>query len=303
MTVNETPSAEFVQAFAGHRAELLRHCYRMLGSFADAEDLVQDTFLKAWRARATYAADAPISHWLMRVATNACLNALSRGGRRQLPQLDYGCADENTQLERLEPAMWVTPAPDAALFRSPEEALETREAVAVAFIALLQRLPPRQRAVLLLKDVVGWPSEEIAAALELTVSSVSSALHRARETIAEQPQGKAEEPAPEVLNDYIRCWEERDLVRLVARLRKDVVFSMPPLRRLVLRVGSRGRVLAAASLRINLGQRASGDAHPCKRIARHHLVRVRTGWRVPPSLHPDDALCRGPTRGSRQFHW
>jgi RNA polymerase sigma-70 factor, ECF subfamily len=235
MVAKETPpSCEFIEAFAAHRPDLLRHCYRMLGSFADAEDLVQDTLLRAWRARETYAADAPIEHWLMRIATNACLNALARGQRRQLPQLDHGSADEKTPLEKLEATLWVTPAPDTALFRSPDEALEAREAVAIAFVALLQRLPPRQRAVLLLKDVVGWPSEEIAAALELTVSSVSSALHRARATIAERPrdrnqdQMKTEEPAPEVLQDYIRCWEERDLEGLVARLRKDVVFSMPP---------------------------------------------------------------------------
>jgi RNA polymerase sigma-70 factor (ECF subfamily) len=200
----------------------------MLGSFADAEDLVQDTLLNAWRARQSYAGDAPISHWLMRIATNVCLNALSRGRRRQLPQLDHGSADERTPLERLEPAMWVTPAPDAALFRGPDEMLEERETIAIAFVALLQRLPPRQRAVLLLKDVVGWASEEIAAALGLTVASVSSALHRARETIAGQPQGRSEEPDPEILHEYIRCWEERDLEGLVARLRKDVVFAMPP---------------------------------------------------------------------------
>jgi RNA polymerase sigma-70 factor, ECF subfamily len=228
MSTRETPSVEFTTAFTEHRPELLRHCYRMLGSFADAEDLVQDTLLKAWRARASYAGDAPILHWLMRIATNACLNALSRGHRRQLPQLDHGSADENTALEKLEPSLWVTPAPDTAFFRSPDEAVEAREAVAIAFIALLQRLPPRQRAVLLLKDVVGWPADEIAAALELTIASVSSALHRARATIAAQPLRKTEDPTPEVLHDYIRCWEERDLEGLVARLRNDVVFSMPP---------------------------------------------------------------------------
>jgi RNA polymerase sigma-70 factor (ECF subfamily) len=100
--------------------------------------------------------------------------------------------------------------------------------VALAFIALLQRLPPRQRAVLLLKDVVGWSSEEIAAALELTVSSVSSALHRARETVAARPRGPIADPPPDALRDYVRAWEARDLEALVARLKDDVVFSMPP---------------------------------------------------------------------------
>jgi RNA polymerase sigma-70 factor (ECF subfamily) len=219
------PTDEFREAFAKHRPELLRHCYRMLGAFADAEDLVQDVLLRAWRARATYAGDAPLGHWLMRIATNACLNELARGRRRELPQLDRA---PGAPLEELEAATWVTPAPDAALYSDPGEAAEAREQVALAFIALLQRLPPRQRAALLLKDVVGWSAEEIAAALALTVSSVNSALHRARETVAARPRPSPEEPTAEVLRDYVRSWEARDLEALVARLRSDVVFAMPP---------------------------------------------------------------------------
>jgi RNA polymerase sigma-70 factor (ECF subfamily) len=221
----ETPTDEFREAFARHRPELLRHCYRMLGAFADAEDLVQDVLLKAWRARASYAGDAPLGHWLMRIATNACLNELARGRHRALPQLDRAAG---APLEELEAATWVTPAPDAALYPDPGEAAEAREEVALAFIALLQRLPPRQRAALLLKDVVGWSAEEIAAALSLTVSSVNSALHRARETVAARPRPPTEEPTADALRDYVRSWEARDLEALVARLRSDVVFAMPP---------------------------------------------------------------------------
>jgi len=211
-----------------HRPALLRHCYRMLGSFEEAEDVVQEVLLRAWRSRDTYAGDAPVAHWLMRIATNACLNALTRGRARALPQVDRDAATLETPLGELEAATWVTPAPDARLFPDPARAAEAREEVALAFIALLQRLPPKQRAVLLLKDVVGWSAEEIAAALELTVASVNSALHRARETVAARPRGRIEDPPPELLGAYVRSWETRDLDSLVALLRKDVVFAMPP---------------------------------------------------------------------------
>jgi RNA polymerase sigma-70 factor, ECF subfamily len=200
----------------------------MLGCYAEAEDHVQDTLLRAWRARETYSADAPLRHWLLRIATNACLNTLDRRRPRRLPQLEGTASSVQSAFARAEEIEWITPAPDAKLFVSPEDALQAREEIALAFVALLQRLPPKQRAVLLLKDVVGWTSEEIAQALELSVSSVSSALHRARETLASVPRPLAVEPALGVLNDYLRCWEERDLDGLVGRLREDIVFSMPP---------------------------------------------------------------------------
>jgi RNA polymerase sigma-70 factor (ECF subfamily) len=226
--IAKPPSSEFTEAFVRHRPDLLRHCYRMLGSFADAEEVVQEVLLKAWRARETYAGDAPMLHWLMRIATNTCLNQLTRGQARGLPQLEHAAAAAGTPIESLEASHWVSPAPDSRLFPDPAEAAETRESVAIAFIALLQRLPPKQRAVLLLKDVVGWSSEEIAAALELTVSSVSSALLRAREGVAARPRGKVEDPPDEVLRNYIRSWQERDLDALVALLKEDVVLAMPP---------------------------------------------------------------------------
>jgi RNA polymerase sigma-70 factor (ECF subfamily) len=222
------PSGDFADALARHRPDLLRHCYRMMGIFADAEELVQDALLRAWQAQGSYKGEAPLAHWLMRIATNACLNALTRRRPLELPQLDRQAAAVGPPIETLEAAHWVTAAPDASLFPDPAAAAETREDVAVAFIALLQRLPPRQRAVLLLKDVVGWPAEEIASALEMTLSSVNSALHRARATVAVRPRGWAPDPPPEVLRDYVRCWEERDVERLVALLRHDVIFAMPP---------------------------------------------------------------------------
>lgn len=205
-----------------HRPALLRHCYRMLGSFADAEDIVQDVLMNAWKARDSYAGAVPIEHWLMRIATNTCLNELAKRKRRALPQLEREPAASFEHIEALEAADWLTPASDDQL-----GALEARETVALAFLALLQRLPPRQRAVLLLKDVVGWSAEEITEALEMSLGSVNSALHRARETIA-QPKATREEPSPEVLEAYIRSWETHDLAGLVSLLKDDITFAMPP---------------------------------------------------------------------------
>lgn len=205
---------------AAHRPELLRHCYRMLGSFADAEDLVQDVLVSAWNARAQYRGDVPLVHWLMRIATNRCLDEIARQRRRGLPTFDRPSQASFDHIERLESADWITPAPDSVL--------ETRESVALAFIALLQRLPPKQRAALLLKDVVGWSADEIADALELSLPSLNSALHRARESLASQARAPKDDPTPDVLREYIRSWEQRDVDALVALLRDDVTLAMPP---------------------------------------------------------------------------
>jgi len=219
---------DFQQALAGHRAALLRHCYRMLGAYADAEDVVQDVLLSAWKARDGYSRAVPLVHWLMRIATNACLNELARRRRRGLPQLERGPATPHDALETLEAADWLTPAPDGTLFGPAPAVLEARESVALAFLALLQRLPPRQRAVLLLKDVVGWSADEIAAGLGLSLASVNSALHRARVTVAVPARPPSVEPAPAVLRAYIRSWEDHDVEALVALMRDDVVLAMPP---------------------------------------------------------------------------
>ncbi len=221
---------DFKERLAVHRPELLRHCYRMLGSFADAEDLVQEVLLNAWRARDSYAGTAPLSHWLMRIATNACLDELGRRRRRarSLPQLEAAPAEGTGPIEASEEVAWLTPAPDARLFPEPARMLETRESVALAFLALLQRLPPKQRAVLLLKDVVGWSAAEVASALELSLSSVNSALHRARQSIASPAPARSSEAPPELWQEYVRCWESKDVDAMVSLLREDIVFAMPP---------------------------------------------------------------------------
>lgn len=210
-----------------HRPELLRHCYRMMGSFADAEDLAQDALLRAWEARESWRGEGPLRHWLLTIATHACLDALTRRQRRELPQAERPPAVAGTPPEELESSRWLTPAPDARLFPDPHEAAERRESVALAFLAALQRLPARQRAALLLKDVLGLSAEEVAAALELTLPSVNSALHRARQAVGEPP-APAAEPPPAALLAYVKAWEERDLDRLTSLLREDVVLAMPP---------------------------------------------------------------------------
>jgi RNA polymerase sigma-70 factor (ECF subfamily) len=216
------------ERLATFRPDILRHCYRMLGSFADAEDIAQEALLNAWNARESQHGEVPVEHWLYRIATNACLNELARRKRRSLPAREREPSAVVEPLVESDAREWLTPAPDAALFGSPPRELETRESVALAFLALLQRLPPRQRAVLLLKDVVGWQAEEIAQALSLSLAAVNSALHRARQTIASRPAEPAAEPLPDVLRAYVRCWENHDVESLVALLRDDVVFSMPP---------------------------------------------------------------------------
>lgn len=219
--------SEFDTTLATLRPALVRHCYRMLGSFADAEDLVQDTLGRAWTARSSFRGDAPVQRWLFTIATNACLNALAQRRRRSLPQLEADPSPHGIELDTDDPSSFITPAPDSRLFPDPAAALESRESVALAFIALLQRVPPRQRAALLLKDVLGWPAEEIATALEMTLPSVNSALHRAREATAHF-EPRVDEPAPESLPRFVFAWESHDLDALVALLREDIELAMPP---------------------------------------------------------------------------
>jgi RNA polymerase sigma-70 factor (ECF subfamily) len=225
-----------------YRHELQVHCYRMLGSLMDAEDVVQDTLLKAWRKLNTYQARAPLRAWLYRIATNTCLDALSEARRRGLPAEFF--PEAGRAAEALPPVtepIWIEPFPDACLAPtpySPEARYEAREAITLAFVAALQSLPPRQRAVLILRDVLGWGIAEVAALLAISPAAVHSALYRARRALERSQHGKdlARLPAApsdleqeQLLARYLQAWEAADVDGLVQLLKEDASFSMPPL--------------------------------------------------------------------------
>ena len=230
-----------------YRRELQLHCYRMLGSLQDAEDLVQETFLRAWRGLAGFEERSSFRTWLYRIATNACLNALAGRAPRVLPEVQGPPSDQplDRMLER-GPATdipWLQPYPEAALegvadpAPGPEARYEMHEAVQLAFVAAIQYLPPRQRAVLLLHDVLGWSAAESARLLNASVASVNSALQRARATLGKhlpqdqpKPQPASDDRQRALLDRYLRAWESADVDGFVALLREDATVSMPPWR-------------------------------------------------------------------------
>jgi len=226
-----------------HRAELHAHCYRMLGSLHDAEDALQDTFLRAWRALPGFGGRSLLRTWLYRIATNACLDAIARRPKRVLP-IDYG-PPSASQLEPGAPlveSVWVEPYPDKTLgvsdgYASPDARYEQREAVELAFIAALQHLPATQRAVLVLRDVLGFSAREVSESLETTLASVNSALQRARKTVADRLPEQSQQATLRSLGDerirklveaYVDAWQRGDVDALRELLAEDAVFSMPP---------------------------------------------------------------------------
>jgi RNA polymerase sigma-70 factor (TIGR02960 family) len=214
-----------------HRRELHVHCYRMLASFDEAEDLVQETFLRAWRARDTLEGGAALRAWLYRIATNACLDALRRRSRR-LPSLSS-----------FAEVPWLQPYPDRLLDEvapsdaEPDAVVVARETIELTFLAVIQLLPPRQRAVLILRDVLDWSAAETAELLETSVAAANSALQRARATLRDElPQRRAERPAatdltPDeraLLDGFIATHESGDTAAAAALLAEDVRVTMPP---------------------------------------------------------------------------
>lgn len=221
-----------------HRRELQVHCYRMMGSILDAEDLVQETLIRAWKKLHTFEGRAPFRAWLYRIATNACLDELSKRTGRSLPVEIYPAANPR---QPLEPAVmdpiWIEPFPDVWLETeqtNPAARYDQRESVTLAFLVALQALPPRQRAILLLRDVLGLPASEVAELLEISVSAVSSALYRARNRLVDiYPAHTYASPAtdPDVqllLERYVEAWETADIDGLVSLLKEDASFPMPP---------------------------------------------------------------------------
>jgi RNA polymerase sigma-70 factor, ECF subfamily len=234
---------EFSGLIEPYRRELQVHCYRILGSLHDAEDLVQETMLRAWRRLDTYEGRASFRAWLYKIATNACLDVLAsrKRARRVLPPATHPTADPRAAvLPPLMEPMWLEPFPDEWLVEAaanPEARYSARESVSLAFLVALQLLPPRQRAVLILCDVLDWRAREVAELLGLTASAVNSALHRARTTLARHYHARPSETAQAALADerqrallhqYVRAWEAADVDGLVALLKDEAVFTMPP---------------------------------------------------------------------------
>jgi RNA polymerase sigma-70 factor (TIGR02960 family) len=237
-------SEAFAELAEPHRRELQVHCYRMLGSFQDAEDAVQETLLAAWRALGGFTEErASLRTWLYKIATNRCLNALRSARRRAAKEWDVPRV-EPPEPTRLGEVVWLQPYPDALLEDAvgappgPEARYEQTEAISLAFVTALQVLPPRQVAVLILRDVLGYRASEVADMLEVTVESVTSALKRARASLqrrlppadGHQPAPAAASPAEEaIVAKFVSAWESADLDALVALLTDDVFVSMPPL--------------------------------------------------------------------------
>ncbi|MFC6081754.1 sigma-70 family RNA polymerase sigma factor [Sphaerisporangium aureirubrum] len=232
-----TRDAEPEIALEAHRVELTGYCYRMLGSAADAEDAAQETMVRAWRGRERYdAGRASVRTWLFAIATNICTDML-RGRARRAIAVDLGpAARPGTPLgEPLPPGAWVTPVPDDRVIATggdPAEVAVARETIRLAFVAALQHLPPRQRAVLILRDVLAWTAAEVAALLGTTVVSVNSALRRARATLDQRspagPPGPLDAARRDLLSRYAAAFERYDVAALVALLHEDATTSMPP---------------------------------------------------------------------------
>jgi RNA polymerase sigma-70 factor (ECF subfamily) len=229
----------FETLVGAYRRELLVHCYRMLGSLSDAEDLVQETLLRAWEKRATLTSPEAYRAWLYRIATNLCLNTLIRVPRRFLPPDTHPQSDPRSPVpSRLREPIWLEPFPDDLLAdpqSDPEGRALQRERLSLAFLVALQHLTPAQRAILLLREVLEWPAAEVAAWLNLSVPAVNSALQRARRALHQRNVGseaQMAEPRPQLqdlLDRYMALWEQADIPGFVALLREDAWFTMPPL--------------------------------------------------------------------------
>jgi RNA polymerase sigma-70 factor, ECF subfamily len=232
--------SDFSRLADPYRRELFAHCYRMLGSVHDAEDLVQETYLRAWRAYHGFESRSSLRTWLYRIATNACLTALDGRDRRPLPTgLGAPSAEAGAPLVESADVPWLEPVPDELIAgedTDPAAVATTRESIRLAFIAALQYLPPRQRAVLILRDVLQWHAAEVAEALGLSAAAVNSLLQRARAQLAEANPTEEEVVEPsspeqrELLDRYVAAFWEKDIGAIVEMFTNDAVWEMPPYR-------------------------------------------------------------------------
>jgi RNA polymerase sigma-70 factor, ECF subfamily len=235
----------FQRLVENYRGELHAHCYRMLGSVHDAEDALQEALLRAWRGIRNFEGRSSLRSWLYRIATNTCLDAIARRPKRVLP-VDYGPASDphDGPGEPIVESVWIEPYPDQKVeledgYASPDARYEQRESVELAFIAALQHLPARQRAVLILREVLGFSAKEVAETLDSTTASVNSALQRARKAVDERTPEQSQQETlrsldddgiRELVEDYVEAFDRGDIDGVVAMLTEDASFTMPPLR-------------------------------------------------------------------------
>ncbi|MGE5251178.1 MAG: sigma-70 family RNA polymerase sigma factor, partial [Bacteroidota bacterium] len=234
---------QFGELAEPYRGELQVHCYRILGSLQEAEDMVQESLLKAWRHIGSYEGRAPFRSWLYRIATNTCLDLLdSRRSRRLLPFQTAAPSDPEGPIAPPAPEIpWLEPLPDEWLedvgAANPEARYSQYESISLSFLTALQVLPPRQRAVLILRDVLDFSSRETAEMLDLTIPSVNSALTRARKSVKRRFHGKvperpgglpADEPTKRLLEHFVQAWQAADVDALIALLKQDAILAMPP---------------------------------------------------------------------------
>ena len=233
----------FTQLIGLHRDALHAHCYKMLGSIQDAEDALQETLLNAWRALPRFEGRSSLKSWLYKIATNACLKMIERRPRRVLP-IDYGpAADPHDPVAPpLLESVWIDPYPDTGIeledrHASPEVRYEQRESVELAFVAALQHIPARQRAVLILRDVLAFSAKEVAETLEMTPPAVDTALQRAHKTVEERLPGHSQqytlhaigdEQVRQLVDGFIDAWERSDVDAVVAMLAHEATIAMPP---------------------------------------------------------------------------
>jgi RNA polymerase sigma-70 factor (ECF subfamily) len=231
----------FRELIEPRRAELHAHCYRMLGSVHDADDALQEALLRAWRGLRRFERRSSLRSWLYRIATNACLDSLARRSKRVLP-IDYGpiSSIDDDLRDPLPETTWIEPYPDPGLedgFAAPEARYEQRESVELAFIAALQHLPPRQRAVLVLREVLGFSAREVADMLETTTASVNSALQRARSAAEARLPEQSQQATLRSLGDaqikhlverFIAAWDHGDVDTMVSLLAEQPTFALPP---------------------------------------------------------------------------
>src|SRR5881398_2640522 len=236
--------AAFAALLDPYRAELHAHCYRMLGSVHDAEDALQDAMLRAWRGLAKFEGRSSLRSWLYTIATNTCLDQIARRPKRVLP-IDYGPATDPHVAPGapVVESVWIEPYPDEVLgiedgYAAPDARYEQRESIELAFVAALQHLPANQRAVLILREVLGFSAKEVAETLQTTVASVNSALQRARASVEERVPAQSQQKTLRSVGDeavrqmvarYVDAWERNDVEAFAAMLCEDATFAMPPL--------------------------------------------------------------------------